>query len=250
MFETWSQIWIWFKVFFFPLKFHFFLSSSPSFIPNTQITAKLYNCFLPNASSARLFLVAHISLHLLAWCLGFLTLSQLLLLLLLSCPQLCQSVLQTIYPFETLLLWSFSTILAMVSTTGTLDPLISYSRSTASNTHLIPLRMPWTPFPCFIVFMLYWSVTPTCSPAAKFCITILEFRCTRHWEISVSASALIFWTCIRTEKHHISSHSSLKSVWTHRCPWTVPWLGVSQQLWSVGSIKLQSVQLLPCISTL
>lgn len=158
--------------------------------------------------------MAHVSLHLLAWCLAFLTFTQLLLLLLFSCPQLCQSALHTICPFKTLLLWSLSTVWTMVSITGTLNPFISYSHSTASNSHLFPLRMPWTsPFLCFSILVLYWSVTPICSPAAKFYITILEFCCTRHWEIT-SASALIFWTGIRPDKQNISFHSSLKNVWT------------------------------------
>lgn len=61
------------RIIFFPLKFHFFLSSSLSYIPNIQTTAKMYYCFLPNVSTAWLFLVAHISLHLLSWCLAFLT---------------------------------------------------------------------------------------------------------------------------------------------------------------------------------
>lgn len=55
---------------------------------------------------------------------------QLPLLLPLSCPQLCQSVLHTICPCKTLLLWSLSTILTTVSITGTLNPFISYSHST------------------------------------------------------------------------------------------------------------------------
>lgn len=67
---------------------------------------------------------------------------QLLLLLLFSHPQLCQSVLHTICPVKTLLLWLLSTVLPMVFITGTLNPFISCSHSTASDPHLIPPRMP------------------------------------------------------------------------------------------------------------
>lgn len=138
-----------------------------------------------------------------------------LLFLLLSCLQLCQSVLHSIQPFKTLLLRSLSAMWTVVSITGTLNPFISCSHSTASNSHLIHFRMPWTsPLLYFSVFVLYWWVTPTCSPAAKFYVTILEFCCTKLWEIFMPASALIFWTGIRADKHNISFHSSLKSMWT------------------------------------
>lgn len=80
---------------------------------------------------------------------------KLFLLLLLSCPQLCLSVVHTICPFKTLLLWSLSTILTMESITGTLNPFISLSHFTASDSHLTPLRMPWTSFPCLSCFVLY-----------------------------------------------------------------------------------------------
>lgn len=97
-----------------------------------------------------------------------------------------------------------------------LEAFINYSHSTASNSHLTPLKMPWVSlFPYFSVFMLYWLCqlyTLTCSPAAKFYVTILEFCCRGHWEIFMSASALMFWTHIRADKHNISFHSSLKSM--------------------------------------
>lgn len=149
----------------FPLKFSFFLSSSLSFIPSIQTTTTTYDCFLPSVSTAWLFLIAYISLHLLTWLLAFLTCSffSFSSFAVPSCFSLlykpsahskhyCFACNPPYWPwYQSLAPWIL---------------FISYSHSIAWNPHFIPLMMPWT-----------------ISSAARFCVTILEFCCTKHWEI-------------------------------------------------------------------
>lgn len=174
------------RIIFFPLKFHFFLSSSLSYIPNIQTTAKTYYCFLPNVSTAWLFLVAHISLHLLSRCLAFLTSS-------------CFSF--SPFPAPSCAsLFYIPSVHAKHCCYGRYPPYWPWYPSPApwilSLVTLIPLHQIHTVFPsgclelpCFCVFLLYWS--PICSPAAKFYITILEFCCTNRWEI---LCLLLLWS--------------------------------------------------------
>lgn len=125
---------------------------------------------------------------------------QLIFLLHLSCPHLIPPACLKHGCYSLYLAW---------------NPFVSFSHSIAPDSPLIPLRIPWTfPFPCPSVFVLYWSVTPICFPAAKFHIPILEFCGTKHWESFTFASALIFWRGKRANKHNITFHRSLKSMWT------------------------------------
>lgn len=237
------------RIIFFPFRFHFFLSSSLSFIPNVQTTDKLYYCFPPNVSTAWLFLMAHSSLHLLACCLALLTFTQLLLFLLLSCPQLGQSVLRTICPLETLLLRSLSTVLTTVSITGTLNPFVSYSHSTASNPHLFLLRMPWTS-PLFLCSYVILISYPNLLPSSQ----ILHYH---PWVLSHKTLGNFYVCfcfdlkrCKSRQAQHLVSQFFTKRVNTcvqGQClGWECPH---NCEVFAV-SVRLQPVQFLACVSTL